>query len=387
MRANIWAGIYNYDTFFGWSTPNYYCATGNCTWEDYSTLGVCSRCADITSKLEKTCNVMTFPGLNNATGCDVSLPNGFSLSGSGQQLNRVFAASANYDSLVYSNYTAALAHVQTIGRGDDSPLISQSTPMRALECVLFPCVIDFKNSTVYNSPDFAKYGANAVSYDECAERILDNFTLGNGSTTSLSSSQAHGGPEIYGMSANAHKALSGYLKSMFNGFETKDFTYGDPNGTYANNQTRTVKMDTRPVIQSLLALPMRGFCYDIFNNQLNDSISCTMQDTARAMTKVIRDYQFNATSFDQYATIGVTYTMLPTVEVAWLWLVPIGMLWTMCAILTLGTMRKARREGAGGMALNPINLLFANVEDRTDLKMLRRRGGDPKMRRRIWPSR
>lgn len=174
--------------------------------------------------------------------------------------------------------------------------------------------------------------------------------------------------EIYGFSANAHKALSGYLKSMFNGFETKGFTYGDPNGTYANNQTRTVKMDTQPVIQSLLALPMRGFCYDIFNNQLNDSISCTMQDTARAMTKVIRDYQCNATSLDQYATIGVTYTMLLTVEVAWLWLVPIGMLWTMCAILTLGTMRKDRREGASGMALNPINLLFANVEDRTDVE-------------------
>jgi hypothetical protein len=109
-------------------------------------------------------------------------------------------------------------------------------------------------------------------------------------------------------------------------------------------------------------------CYDIFGNPLNHSFTCTIQTTAMALTKVIRDSDFDAFNFTQFAAIRHTYSALPIVDVAWLWLIPVGTLWTMCAVLALGTMWKARRVGVSEMALSPLTLLFANVEERTTIQ-------------------
>lgn len=80
------------------------CPSGNCTWPTFSTLAVCSRCVDITSYVEKTCN---------QTGCyKLSLPNGPTLSGLGGQINssltsispnlkETYASIVQFTSLIY----------------------------------------------------------------------------------------------------------------------------------------------------------------------------------------------------------------------------------------------------------------------------------------------
>ena len=51
----------------------------SCTWNDFSSLAICSKCLNITSSVERTCG---------DSGCyELSLPGGPSLFGSGGQIN------------------------------------------------------------------------------------------------------------------------------------------------------------------------------------------------------------------------------------------------------------------------------------------------------------
>jgi hypothetical protein len=83
-----------------------------------------------------------------------------------------------------------------------------------------------------------------------------------------------------------------------------------------------------------------------------------------AITKIIRDANFSAYDFSQYAATGVTRNPAPMIDVAWLWIIPVTALWLLCVILALETMWKARRVGVSGMVLSSLTLLFANVGDR-----------------------
>jgi hypothetical protein len=367
MKANIWAGLFSTDSLGGWGIPDYYCATGNCTWEGYSTLGVCSRCADITTKLNKTCNAHA-ADLNNATGCDVVLPNGFSLGGPDGQRNHLLAASADYEPMIYGNYSASLAVIHTIRADDLSTLfVNQSTSLSAYECVMIPCVINYDQSLVLSSDEFKKFGLNFIPFGETAGSIYDNFTLvnsaslGNAPTIQIPFNSSRGNPTTYQMSGPAYIGLQSYLQSMFNGFVTSN---GNTSSFEGDNKTRAIKINAADVMQSL-NIPT-AYCYDIFNTLLADSVTCTMQTTAMAMTKIIRDFEFRTYNFSQYAMTGTTWSPKPMIDVAWLWIIPITALWSLCAILAFGTMWKARRVGAGGMVLDPLTLLFANVEGRND---------------------
>jgi hypothetical protein len=57
---------------------NFTCSSGNCTWPEYGSLGICSSCEDFSNKAQKTCT----PGDEiNTIYCDYSLPSeGITLS-------------------------------------------------------------------------------------------------------------------------------------------------------------------------------------------------------------------------------------------------------------------------------------------------------------------
>jgi hypothetical protein len=176
MKAKIWAGVFTVGSMGSWGIPSYCCATGNCTCDGYPFHGVCSRCANIMTRLNKNCYGHA-ANLNNVTGCDVTLPNGFSLSGLQSRRDHLTAVSTDYAPLIYGNYSDSLAVIQAIDTLDDMFFVNQSTPLHALECVMISCVIKYSESGVLNSKLFAKYGVNIINYYENADKIYNNFHL------------------------------------------------------------------------------------------------------------------------------------------------------------------------------------------------------------------
>jgi hypothetical protein len=164
MKANIIAGLFSTDNFGGWSTPEYYCSSGNCTWADFSSLGICPKCASLSTKLDITCTPHA-NDLSNITGCDATLPNGFSLGGPSGSRTHLFAASTDYAPLIYGNYSNPLALIQTIA-SYNTFYVNSSTKIHAWECVLAPCVITYDYSEVFSSALDTQAGYNGSPYDE-----------------------------------------------------------------------------------------------------------------------------------------------------------------------------------------------------------------------------
>jgi hypothetical protein len=215
MKANIWAGLFATDSFGDWTVPNYYCPSGNCTWTGHSSLGICSKCADISSHLNKTCDAHS-SDLNNATGCDIILPNGFAIGGPEGSRRHLLAASTDYTPLVYSNYSTPLAVIQVIA-AYNSTFVSTSTPINATECVLTPCVINYNTSYLWSLPDMNTDGLLGVPFFETVESINDNYSFStsafpwNGPILQISPG---GDQDInYQISQPTYSTLSSYLQA------------------------------------------------------------------------------------------------------------------------------------------------------------------------------
>lgn len=67
MRAAIWSGWSSLVTAENLS-PSFSCRTGNCTWANYTSLALCSRCQDISQYVKKTSGVIKVPNGMSSSG-------------------------------------------------------------------------------------------------------------------------------------------------------------------------------------------------------------------------------------------------------------------------------------------------------------------------------
>lgn len=125
MVADITYGTFytmmDYDTQVQLSLAN--CLTGNCTWKNIQSLSVCSKCADVTSKIGLDLGLYTLYGttvtMDGHTGLVTSLGN------------------TNYpDQSVLPGVGPLIAHVTTMARKttNDSPV--------GIDCALYWCILD-----------------------------------------------------------------------------------------------------------------------------------------------------------------------------------------------------------------------------------------------------
>lgn len=82
MKAAIMNGILSPGTPSSDFEINPSCSTGNCTWPKYQTLSMCSRCVDLTSRLNATIFTPKPPSVNPSV-YSWTLPNGLSISAGG----------------------------------------------------------------------------------------------------------------------------------------------------------------------------------------------------------------------------------------------------------------------------------------------------------------
>lgn len=358
MKANIWDAIYATDPYGSWNIPQYFCSTGNCTWEGYSSLGVCSRCSDLTSELTKHCVHKPEIDPPGVIGCDVSLPNGFSLGGVEGSRYNVMAMNTSFQPLVYNNYTSPIAVVQSI-TAYDAFFIDDTTSVNASECALFPCVLKYTNSTTNSNTALKAQGYNGIFFYEYAEIISDSYTFDSNQQSGLSEptinvplNTSRHDPTEFSMDEATYLGLKYYINALLNGFVRGDVT--ENLSFLSDNRTQNVTASSQDAMEAIYQ-PCQAS--DVYGNPVSDWAACAVTLLAIGMTKIIRDNSFNLID----SAIGDTYDGQQMVIVNWIWIIPVVGLWLLSATVLIGTAWKTRCARVKAWRGNPLALLFLGL--------------------------
>ncbi|OCL14709.1 hypothetical protein AOQ84DRAFT_371044 [Glonium stellatum] len=365
MKANIWAALYGIDISSDWYTPKFLCSTGNCTWKNYSSLGVCTRCSNITSRLTKNCVPKPSSDLPGFTGCDFSLPNGFSLGGEEGSRRNLMAMNTSLQPLVYTNYEMPIAVVQSI-RAYNTSTANSTSSVNASECVLVPCVIKYGMAYSALYPDVRKTGYNGPVFMENADSIWDNYTFNeDGITINPQPNTTANDTTKFTMDRRTYLGLKYYVEALFNGFVQGGVS--ESLSFLSDNRTQNVTASTADAMQAVY-LPGTLGCFDVYMNVVWDANMCALINTGVAMTNIIRRYAY---SIRTYSIAGETFELQSFVVIRWIWILPVAGLWFLSFITLLGTIWKTRRMGLKVWCGNPLALVFLGLS-REELEKVNR---------------
>ena len=194
MKAAIYDGVFaigdNADR-----NIQYTCPTGNCTWPEFSSLAVCSRCENITLLVEKSCN---------DTGCYMlSLPNGPTLSGLGGQIN---ASVTNISSSLSAIQASVFKFSSLISKRVKDP-----DAAFAIECAMWYCVQTYTASvddSVISQKALASWRNDSATLTQSSD-LLYNISAFNISTATDTT--------IFRVSHLAAEALNSFMSRTFTG--------------------------------------------------------------------------------------------------------------------------------------------------------------------------
>lgn len=193
------------------------CSTGNCTWEDYETLGICAEVANITSLLNNTSGKVDINGYLNflPNGVGIHIVEGGDLGG------LMFMASANtsYPSIAFPEMSLPVADFFLIAATKEQGM---NLGAFAMEIVMFFCVQKLRTSVIsgVQSSFMSSWSANFTP----APIIFDDYT------TTVKGEQ-------YNVSAQAAGYVQAYSDDLFQGYfgQSADGT-GPP---YASDAVRS----------------------------------------------------------------------------------------------------------------------------------------------------
>jgi hypothetical protein len=142
----------------GDSNPSFNCPTGNCTFDPYYTVGICSYCDDITSQVvvSENCDVCRTPDSGfQGDACTQSLPNGNLTITQCDYAGNLFVSGTEFSATYISSLKSPLdisfqrtyfqammfSASQRGCPGQIPPYFSNGgSCLRAVECGLYPCV-------------------------------------------------------------------------------------------------------------------------------------------------------------------------------------------------------------------------------------------------------
>lgn len=134
MKSAVYRGIFDIED--PETEIPFTCPTGSCTWPTFASLGVCSKCVDLTPLVEKECN---------DTECyKFSLPGGPTLSGSDSQINCSITNISTQLNHIHASVVrfSSLTHKR----------IPQPDRVNASECAMWYCVQSVNSSAVDGKP-------------------------------------------------------------------------------------------------------------------------------------------------------------------------------------------------------------------------------------------
>jgi hypothetical protein len=271
MKAAIYDGIFyqNVSTTATAISPT--CSTGNCTFEQYSSLFVCSRCVNVTSLIQSTCT--SGNSSPSSPYCVYTLPNGLNATG-----DTIFKTSTGaLSTMELDNAGPVISNFSSILISTDDPAPAFS----ALDCILYFCAKIYHSSVVRGT--FHKT-TEATVHADSVQNGGPNLTVTV--PPSLLSSAKH---EAFAVQGGTADALTDYLQRLL---------AGDAYSLGLVSDAPLVEYST-DVIQALYT-----------NNDINQ----TMTNLATAMGNHIR------LKGASYAS-GTTDAMVTFIHVRWLWLI------------------------------------------------------------------
>ncbi|RAH42521.1 DUF3176 domain-containing protein [Aspergillus brunneoviolaceus CBS 621.78] len=356
LKANVYSALFNLDPTAPWTTPQYTCPTGNCTWDPISTLAMRALCSDVTPHINRTCTTTT----SDIQNCTVRLgddgPTAWYREGGSTSQPMAMAAVASTEALVYTNSTfPVIQYVLAAGSNNNSEAtweiaasINNSTRFLATECALEPIVRSVRA---------------AVSSGTYMETVLTEWSpyyYPNDSSIFEFALIPPTGNTTFGMGYEAWSSLTFFVSTLFTGFVyASSGTFGFAAGSAASYAvTDTIEAifygnfsttATSPTIRSYNA-----------RNQCTDQLSCAVTNVAAAMSKTIRDAVFTSSSSSRTGsqTTGHTMVMVSFVAVHWEWLALPAVVWVLSCAVWLGTAVQTRRLHLHTWGTNPLPLLF-----------------------------
>lgn len=262
MKAGIYNGVFDIKDNAD-SGVSHTCSTGDCSWQDFSSLAICSRCVDITSHVEKKCT--------DGKCHLLYIPNGPTLSGLGGQIN---SSTTNISSELQGIEPSVLRFTSLL-----SKKVSDPEGALAIECSMFYCIGKYAASVTGGIAEqhlLASWRNDSARLDTKTDLILNP-------PTSFSNES---GTEPFRVTHLAAVALNSFMSETFTG------------SGGINNSGSAFSSD---VMQAL---------YDTSN------LTRRIENLATSMTNSIRGQDDNV-SGPAYGTAWTSETYL---HVRWAWL-------------------------------------------------------------------
>lgn len=307
-KAAFYNGLYNA------ADPSMYaispeCSTGNCTWPNFSSLGVCSTCVDSTADIISNCS-------SNATSCNYTMPG---------TISPVIATSAGMATVInittYYNTTGAAENVPTYNSTLARLSIMLATGsvdynISSYTCSLYVCSRAYEASmengnlteqvlaTYPNDSTTAEEAESTVVFEE-SDVYSDtyagpsNVTINPGTDSDVWDATA---PSM-GMLTLTLYALSSYMQTLFVGSGT---------GSVGEN---SFKMDTQQVLY--LAHQEAEQTQQVLPAEEGYAVGYVMKSIATSLTNTIRS---DAQSKGTAGLEGEAWTVTTYVLVDWDWI-------------------------------------------------------------------
>jgi hypothetical protein len=388
MKSSLYSSIF--DISASWVTPDNYCGTGNCTWPNMASLGVCQRCVDFDPYgSDPDESDPTLPKMNwkcDQNGCEASLPDGFSLGGPLNNTRNVMAMRTTDKPIVLTNFTNVLGYVQSIFAVNDvavdefSQNITAYVPINGSyihghECALYACVqvINTTATTFSTSADPKNY--NPVSentlkeYTDFSVDESGNMVFSPIPQDDIESMKINNGNSTFTLSATSMSLLGTAINRIFQGYVSTDtnstsFQY-DRDGIGNTDDSNSADYIQSIFFNSVHSNPSSGLCpwpgHSHWAAGANGDVSCTVKNVAKGISNGIRSAAWSGRELlfipgsAQYATSWV--------RVSWFWLFVPVLLWLLSLTILVGTALKTRRAGVRTWRTNPLPMVFLEMSD------------------------
>ncbi|KAL8842161.1 MAG: hypothetical protein Q9176_002854 [Flavoplaca citrina] len=262
MKAGIYNGVFDIKDNAN-AGISYTCSTGDCSWENFTSLAICSRCVDITSHVEKECT--------NGKCHLLYIRSGPTLSGLGGQIN---SSTTNISSELQGIEPSVLRFTSLL-----SKKVSDPDDALAVECSLYYCIGKYASSVTDGMVDQRLL----ASWRNDTARLDTNFDLILNPPTSFGNES---GMQPFRITHRAAIALNSFMSETFTG------------SGGINNSGSAFSSD---VIQAL---------FDTSN------LTKRIENLATSMTNSIRGQDDNVTG----PAYGTAWTNETYVHVRWAWL-------------------------------------------------------------------
>ena len=367
----------------GFDVPPYFCPSGDCTWSGTVTLGVCSRCADVSSLVAMSHTRANSSRTGSKESYNFTLPNGFGLDTSAgltgipaMNVTMNDAHKTNFNAMVFGNYTRPIALIHAIyadlpNTFDPADPIHSNTRMYAHECVLIPCVQRY-NTSVGTSRD--SQGSATTSFFQ--DIITDEFdtydfipssSLPAGGTPPgayLNPNDEQYGNETYFMADTTMNLATTYLTSLVPGIMefTESRVYA-----YVTSPDGPTKEDSF-FIQATFGASPSDICDRSKYSKVKGEtfpIPCAVENIATGMTVAMRRERLGdvlesvgklsrspltnetlaAIKTSPSISYGKTMVSKTYISVTWYWLALPLLLWVLAVVMLMGTVWKTRKAG------------------------------------------